>query len=278
MGHRRFPLVSVLVVLVLAGVVVYFSYMDVDVPQRALEKVGQAVSGLGNAVSLIGGNTAGMQGNPVGGTATFPGTVQTATPPQQDAPTPVLVNAKHPVPDGYLPQNLVVMRAYCDPNIVNVTGDDIQGERGAVDALMVMLKAAIEDGLSDWQISEAYRSVQYQQRVWDNKVAEYRQQGLTEENVQIATAKYVARPGYSEHHTGLAFDVTVPDQSFPLTEQSKWLAANCWDYGFIIRYTEDKVAITGINAEPWHIRYVGLPHSKLMQERNQCLEEYLGAV
>ena len=71
----------------------------------------------------------------------------------------------------------------------------------------------------------------------------------------------MADPGSSEHHTGLAFDITVAGTIFKGTEQQIWLHEHCWDYGFIIRYQEDKEKITGFLAECWHIRYVGLPHS-----------------
>ena len=82
--------------------------------------------------------------------------------------------------------------------------------------------------------------------------------------------------GCSEHHTGLAFDMTVPGTSaFVGTKQCTWLHANCWDYGFIIRYTDDKQDITGFMGEEWHIRYVGKEHSLNMKDSGLCLEEYL---
>lgn len=267
--YRRFPLFSLLIVLALVGAVGYLTYLDVDVPSVALKGIGGAVAGLGDAIRGIGG--AGLLSPTEGGGGQGQ---QAADIPQ--AERPLLVNAKHPLPDAYAPESLVRMEDYCDPDVVKIKGSDIQGNRVAVDALMNMLIAAIDDGLGDWQISAGYRSLGYQQQVWDAQVEEYRAQGLSATDAQTATGKYVARPGTSEHHTGLAFDVTVPGELFPLTEQSAWLAENCWDYGFIIRYTEDKQAITGINAEPWHIRYVGQPHAKNMQLTDQCLEEYLG--
>ena len=73
-----------------------------------------------------------------------------------------------------------------------------------------------------------------------------------------------------------AFDITVAGTTFKGTEQQKWLQKHCWDYGFIVRYQEDKEAITGFLAECWHIRYVGVRHSVIMRDQNLCLEEYLG--
>lgn len=269
MHRRRFPLISVVVLVLLAAAVLYLTYLNVDLPGQAMEQVGAAVAKLGQSIALMG------HANGEGEGSGFVFSPNFATP-VPEAPAPLLVNAEHPLADGYTPEDLVLLRTYCDPDVVTIKGSEIEGNRAAVDALMVMLRAAISEGVTNWQISAGYRSVAYQQQLWDNQVYKYRQDGLSSTQAQSATAKYVATPGASEHHTGLAFDVTVPGESFPLTEQSKWLAAHCWDYGFIIRYTEDKVAITGINAEPWHVRYVGLPHAKLMQERNQCLEEYLG--
>lgn len=282
--NRRFPLTSVLVALLLAAAVIYLSYLDVDVPRRALSQVRSAAAQLGDSLLGIvraegGGLTFSVPQQPVEepaqGGILFT-TEEATSAPVQAAAMPLLVNEANPVPEGYAPTGLVRMRDYCDSSVVYIKGSDIEGEREAVDALMQMLRAAIAQGVGNWQISAGYRSVTYQQTLWDNQVYEYRQQGLSGAKAREATAKYVAVPGASEHHTGLAFDVTVPGESFPLTEQSRWLTENCWDYGFIIRYTEEKQPITGINAEPWHIRYVGQPHAVMMRDGNLCLEEYLG--
>ena len=80
----------------------------------------------------------------------------------------------------------------------------------------------------------------------------------------------MALPGSSEHHLGLAVDLLGDDAI-------AWLQAHCWDYGFILRYTEEKQAITGIVDEPWHFRYVGTEVSLDMKDSGLCLEEYLGA-
>lgn len=87
---------------------------------------------------------------------------------------------------------------------------------------------------------------------------------------------YSARPGHSEHQTGLAIDVNSVKQSFANTPEGKWLKENCHKYGFILRYTEDKQSKTGYSYEPWHIRYVGKAAAKDIYESGLCLEEYLG--
>jgi len=159
-----------------------------------------------------------------------------------------------------------------------VKGSDIEGDRTAVNAMIEMFKDAHDDGVTNWQISAGYRSYKYQQKLFDQQVQEYISEGFSKKNAQSATRQTVADPGTSEHHTGLAFDITVPGTIFKGTPEQIWLHKHCWDYGFVIRYQEDKEKITGYLAECWHIRYVGLPHSLDMRDRNLCLEEYLGAV
>lgn len=188
---------------------------------------------------------------------------------------PLLVNRDSPLPDDYQPQQLVNMRDYCDSNIVSIKGSEIEGEQIAVDALLAMLMQAQSEGLTSWQISAGYRSVAYQQKLFDDKVYSYRQQGMTGAQARSAARKLVADPGCSEHHTGLAFDITVPGTSFGGTKQAKWLEEHCWEWGFILRYPADKTAITGITNEPWHFRYVGVDASMEMRETGECLEEYV---
>ena len=188
---------------------------------------------------------------------------------------PLLVNRDSPLPDDYQPQQLVNMRDYCDSSIVSIKGSEIEGEQIAVDALLAMLAQAQSEGLTSWQISAGYRSVAYQQKLFDDKVYSYRQQGMTGAQARSAARKLVADPGCSEHHTGLAFDITVPGTSFGGTKQAKWLEEHCWEWGFILRYPADKTAITGITNEPWHFRYVGTDAAMEMRETGECLEEYV---
>lgn len=93
-----------------------------------------------------------------------------------------------------------------------------------------------------------------------------------------------AKPGESEHQTGLAMDVSSPSVNFQLTQyyghtrEGKWLVENAPKHGFIIRYPEGKEYITGYNYEPWHIRYVGKNAAEFIMNENITLEEYLGKV
>lgn len=87
---------------------------------------------------------------------------------------------------------------------------------------------------------------------------------------------YSALPGQSEHQTGLALDITSLNQSYGTTPEGKWLAANCWQYGFILRYPKGKESITGYMYEPWHVRYLGTSTAKLVYDSGLTLEEFLG--
>ena len=201
----------------------------------------------------------------------------TVTPTPDPDTLPILVNRENPIDENYKPGDLVKLVNVIPSSVATVKGKDIEGDRTAVNAMIEMFRAAIADGVDDWQISSGYRSYKYQKQLFDKQVQEYRNEGFSQQNAISATRQTVADPGTSEHHTGLAFDITVAGTIFKGTPEQIWLHKNCWDYGFIIRYQEDKEDITGYIAECWHIRYVGLPHSIDMRDRNLCLEEYLGA-
>lgn len=198
-----------------------------------------------------------------------------ATPTPDPGSLPILVNRTHPVEQSYKPADLVRLRDVLDSDLAYVKGSAIEGDRTAAQALIAMFRAAKAEGVTGWQISAGYRSYGYQQELFDEQVAAYVAEGKSKANAVTQTELTVAYPGQSEHHTGLAFDITVKGTIFKGTEQQKWLAKNCWDYGFVIRYAEDKEDITGYIAECWHIRYVGVQHATVMRDQNLCLEEYL---
>ena len=194
---------------------------------------------------------------------------------------PLLVNRQHPVASDFVPADLVNLSEYCDSSLVKIKYDGTQGVREAADALIRMLESAKADGITSWQVSAAYRSYADQQRIFDNKVKSFQNNNpdWSLSRCRSAASVTVADPGASEHHTGLAFDMTVPNTSMFLgTKQCTWLHQHCWEYGFILRYTDEKQQITGFAGEAWHIRYVGTEHSLAMQQSGQCLEEYLGEV
>lgn len=126
--------------------------------------------------------------------------------------------------------------------------------------------AAAQEGLNIW-LASGYRSYDYQSRIYNNYANLY----------GSSTADtFSARPGYSEHQTGLAIDVNSIDDSFANTEEAKWLAAHAHEYGFIIRYPKGKESITGYKYEPWHIRYLGVETATAVYNSGLTLEEYLG--
>jgi D-alanyl-D-alanine carboxypeptidase len=194
---------------------------------------------------------------------------------------PMLVNADHPVDEYFVPADLVYLKDVLDKKLVTIKYKKTQGVRTAVEALQTMLEAAKEDKITKWQVSAGYRTWDDQVKLLNAKISSYRKKNKdwSSSKARRAALKSVAEPGCSEHHLGLAFDINVKGaKTFSSTKQYKWLKENCWDYGFIMRYTKEKEKITGFTAEAWHIRYVGVNHAKYMQEHDLCLEEYIEGI
>ena len=149
----------------------------------------------------------------------------------------------------------------------------------AADAYMLMKQAAAVDGV-DLLLCSGYRTVEYQQNLFDQEKQKWLDDGLSDQEAYDKAKTVVAVPGYSEHNSGLAADIVTPDHqtldsAFANTDAAKWLFEHAPDYGFILRYPEDKQAITGIIYEPWHYRYVGVDNAKAITASGKCLEEYL---
>lgn len=134
---------------------------------------------------------------------------------------------------------------------------------------------AAEAKLSGYELVafSTYRSFDYQSQLYERYVSN---------DGQEAADRYSARPGYSEHQTGLAFDIGeelfeehFASESFGETEAGKWVAANAAKYGFIMRYPKGKEKITGYMYEPWHFRYIGVEQAGKVYESKLTLEEYL---
>ena len=156
----------------------------------------------------------------------------------------LLVNKNHPVPRDYAP--------------------GLQDD--AYNAFLQLSADAASAGF-DIQLLSGYRSYDTQDRLYNNYVAVYG---------QAEADTFSARPGTSEHQTGLAMDVGWIDDSYGDTPSGIWLAQNCYKYGFIIRYPKGKENITGYKYEPWHIRYLGKDVAQAVYNSGLCLEEYLG--
>ena len=196
------------------------------------------------------------------------------------APKPdflMLVNRQHKLGKNDSPTDLVTIESGLSADIVKVKYSGTKADRTATEALGRMLSAAIADGLSNFQISSAYRTYSEQQKLVDNSVAKYQKNNpdWSRDRCLSATYNTVAPAGTSEHQTGLAFDITVPNVSFTGTAQQKWLHEHCAKYGFVVRFTADKQKLTGFVAESWHFRYVGVEAAQTMTQNNWCLEEYV---
>ncbi len=133
----------------------------------------------------------------------------------------------------------------------------------AYDALLEMRKASGYE----MPIVSGFRSYRTQTAIYNRNVADY---GEAEANT------WSAKPGESEHQTGMAIDISSLEQSYGDTEEGKWLAENCHKYGFIIRYQKEKESVTGYIFEPWHVRYLGESTARLVHDSGLALEEFLG--
>lgn len=160
------------------------------------------------------------------------------------------------------------------------------GER--VDSRIYEAYQALNDAAKkaghDLVIVSAYRSVAEQEVIVERDTTNYINQGFSTEEASKKAMAYLTKPGLSEHHTGLALDVleskwyadgNMLEGEFGDTEAGKWLDKNVCHYGFVIRYQKGKEQITGINYEPWHIRYVGKENAEYMHDHNLVLEEYV---
>ena len=121
-------------------------------------------------------------------------------------------------------------------------------------------------------LNSTYRNISTQQYLWNNRYNNYIRQGYSSEEAKRLTWQKVAYPGTSEHHTGLAVDITGTDGMYA------WLQEHSWEYGFIMRYPDDKIESTGIIYEPWHFRYVGKETAKAIYSSGLTMEEFLESV
>lgn len=160
----------------------------------------------------------------------------------------------------YIDGILIANKSYYLPSTFD-PGFDPEAEQAFND----LAQAASNDGLFLY-ICSAYRSYADQ---------EYQYNVFAQNRGAEAADRVSARPGYSEHQTGLAIDVNTTEFSFEDTEEGKWLAQHCAEYGFIIRYPKGKEEYTGFEYEPWHIRYLGIETAQKVTESGLCLEEYL---
>ncbi|MCG7376559.1 MULTISPECIES: M15 family metallopeptidase [Paenibacillus] len=182
--------------------------------------------------------------------------------------TVVLVNKKRNLPSTYTPQDLVVPSI---PFSFSGSSPKKQMRKVAATAIEKLFAAAKKDGI-DIKAVSGYRSYATQKSIFDRNAS------IKGEAVANKTS---ARPGQSEHQTGLAMDISSASagydlqQSFGNTKEGKWLKANAHKYGFIIRYGKDQEKLTGYSYEPWHVRYVGVYIAGEITSQKLTLEQYL---
>ncbi len=139
--------------------------------------------------------------------------------------------------------------------------------------LQEMFDAARAEGIYPI-VREGYRTAEEQQKLLDDKIQAYINQGYSKSRAERTAKEWVAMPGTSEHQLGLAVDINADSFMCSDEEVYEWLDRNAYKYGFILRYPPAKQKITGISYEPWHYRYVGVDVAKEIYERDICLEEY----
>ena len=187
-----------------------------------------------------------------------------------------LVNKHMFLAKSFEPDNLVTMKKLK----LNKDGSNANGgvrmvdstwqlQRECAEALVALCDAAREAG-HELYLKSGYRSYYKQAVMYENRIEKY---GYDD--------GWVTKPGASDHQTGLGCDV-VPknwtdrgmNEDMAKEEETQWMAAHCAEFGFILRYPEDKEDITEINYEPWHLRYVGVPAATYIMDNGLCLEEF----
>lgn len=174
----------------------------------------------------------------------------------------ILVNKNNNLDKDYIPDTKT-------PNIPYKTNSSVRYD--IIDSVENLFKDAKEKGF-DLMLVSGYRSYDLQSSIYNNNI---------KNKGEAWTSQFSAKPGQSEHQTGLAIDISSVSQggglyqSFGDTEEGKWLKENCANYGFILRFLKDKEDITGYTYEPWHFRYVGVDVAKYIMKNNLTFEEYL---
>lgn len=171
----------------------------------------------------------------------------------------LLVNNEYPIHQESIKSDVInlfkhkeLTKGYGLPDIEIKLSEDVAHK------FSVMIAAAEKEGVHHFLINSGFRD-------FDEQSVLYQEMG----------SDYALPAGHSEHNLGLSLDVGSTQMKMEEAPEGKWLEKNAWKYGFILRYPKDKTEVTGIQYEPWHIRYVGLPHSVIMEEKNFALEEYL---
>lgn len=182
----------------------------------------------------------------------------------------ILVNAAHAA--AFLENNQLVDVKKHKNKSYKVAETEIWLNKRAANAFNKMMAAFEKDtGIHDLTITSAYRDLKDQEEILQEKINLFGKEHAL---------RWAMLPGYSEHHSGYAMDLSIyTDEgkyvSYRGQEDYSWINDNCYHYGFIRRYADEKEEITGVTNEEWHYRYVGVPHAHIIMEKNFCLEEYI---
>lgn len=181
----------------------------------------------------------------------------------------LLVNGENPLPEDY----------DYEGNLTTIPDEYINGSLKQIDKnvwpyMKAMIDAAWADGVKLY-VWSPYRSYDTQNMLFRKQVDRQIAKGIPADQAEAEAATVVARPGTSEHHTGLAADFNMASDKFETTEMYTWMQQHAADYGFIMRYSGEKQSVTGVIHESWHYRFVGINTAKEMNRLNMCLEEYV---
>ena len=201
----------------------------------------------------------------------------------------VLVNKSNPAGKNYTPDMLVsVDKSYTNGE------KSISLEIQTSNAVIAMIDAMRKDGITNVTVTSGHRTYQYQEQLFNGYIASEKAEHpeMSDEEIRALVLTYSAAPGTSEHQTGLCVDLITDemvglynygsettknpyDKGFAETAAYEWLKVHAHEYGFILRFPENKTDITGYSYESWHYRYVGVEHATKIHEKGITLEEYL---
>ncbi|PNB77299.1 D-Ala-D-Ala carboxypeptidase VanY, partial [Pseudomonas sp. FW305-BF6] len=171
----------------------------------------------------------------------------------------LLVNSEYPVHPESIKSDIINVSTHNESvREFGLINNEIYLSKDIASRFSEMITAAEKKGVRNFSITSGYRDFEKQDKL-------YQEMG----------SAYALPAGYSEHNLGLSLDVGSTQKKMAVAPEGKWIEKNAWKYGFILRYPKDKTEVTGIQFEPWHIRYVGFPHSAIMKEKNFALEEYI---
>jgi D-alanyl-D-alanine carboxypeptidase len=189
----------------------------------------------------------------------------------------ILVNEQNPLTASDVPRDLY------DVIYTSTARNTQQLREYPMKALEALFKEMHYYGYYDMAVYSGYRSYDYQATIFEQYVQNEMASNpsMTREEAEALVLTYSTKPGTSEHQTGLAVDMDTMGSfttDFAWTSEYYWLQENSWKFGFVLRYPSDKTDVTSISFEPWHYRYVGRYHAKIMHDNGLCLEEYIARI